>query len=341
MATLAVTNPTLLDLARVTDPDGSIAAVVEILNETNEILADMTWVEGNLPTGHRSTTRTGIPTPTWRKLYGGVQPNKSTTVQVTDNTGMLEAYAEVDKALADLNGNTAAFRLQEDRPHIEGMNQEIVDTLFYGDEATEPEAFTGLSARFANLTADANSDNVINGGGSGSDNASIWLVVWGPNTVHGIIPKGSTAGLQVEDKGQVTLEDASDASNTGRMEAYRTHYRWDAGLTVRDWRYVVRISNIDKSALSTVFNSGVFNSPSAHLPDLMFQAMRLVPNLSAGRPAFYMSRDTMTNVMQQAAAATVGSTLMSENVGGKIVTSMHGIPMRRCDSLSADEAALT
>ena len=99
MATLAVTNPTLLDLARVTDPDGSIAAVVEILNETNEVLADMSWVEGNLPTGHRTTVRTGIPTPTWRKLYGGVQPNKSTTVQVTDNTGMLEAYAEVDKAL--------------------------------------------------------------------------------------------------------------------------------------------------------------------------------------------------------------------------------------------------
>ena len=182
MATLSIQNPTLLDLAKRTDPDGSIAAIVEILNETNEVLADMTWLEGNLPTGHRTTTRTGIPVPTWRKLYGGVQPNKSTTVQVTDNTGMLEAFAEVDVALADLNGNTAAFRLSEDRPFIEGMNQEISDTLFFGDEGTEPEAFTGFSPRFANLTADANSDNIIDAGGSGSDNASIWLIVWGPNT---------------------------------------------------------------------------------------------------------------------------------------------------------------
>ena len=340
MATLSVQNPTLLDLANVSDPDGKISTVVEILNETNEVLADMSWVEGNLPTGHKTTIRSGIPAPTWRKLYGGVQPNKSTTVQVTDNTGMLEAYAEVDKALADLNGNTAAFRLQEDKPHIEGMNQEIVDTLFFGDESTEPEAFTGLAPRFANLSSDENSDNIINGAGSGSDNASIWLVVWGPNTCHGIIPNGSTAGLQMTDKGQVTLEDASDGSNTGRMEAYGTHYRWDAGLTVRDWRYIVRIANIDRSLLSATYTSGAFSS-GAHIPDLMFQAMRLVPNLSMGRPAFYMSRDILTWVGRQTAAAVQGSTLTTDMVGGKLVESFHGIPMRRVDALAGDEAALT
>jgi len=342
MATLSVQNPTLLDLAKVTDPDGSIAAVVEILNETNEVLADMSWMEGNLPTGHRTTVRTGIPAPTWRKLYGGVQPNKSSTVQVTDNAGMLEAYAEVDQELADLNGNTSAFRLQEDRPHIEGMNQEIVDTLFYGNEATEPEAFTGFAPRFANLTADANSDNVIDGGGSGSDNASIWLIVWGPNTVHGIVPKGSHAGLSVSDKGLVTLEDASGGSNTGRMEAYRTHYKWKAGLSVRDWRYVVRIANIDKSALIRTYTAGTF-ATGAILPDLMFQALRLVPNLGAGRPAFYMSRDIATWVARQSAAMGNANAVTIDTVAGdnKMTERFNGIPMRRVDSLSADEAALT
>jgi len=342
MAALSVKNPTLLDLAKITAPDGSIASVVEILNETNEVLADMTWIEGNLPTGHRSSIRAGIPTPTWRKLYGGVQPNKSTTVQVTDNTGMLEAYSEVDKALADLNGNTASFRLQEDKPHIEGMNQEIVSTLFYGNESTEPEAFTGLSPRFANLTSDANSDNVIDGGGSGSDNASIWLVVWGPSTCHGIIPKGSSAGLKVTDMGEQTIEDASDGSNSGRMQAYRTHYRWDAGLTVRDWRYIVRIANIDKSALIRTYTAGTF-AAGAILPDLMFQALRLVPNLSAGRPAFYMSRDIATWVARQSAAMGNANAVTIDTVAGdtKMTERFNGIPMRRVDALSADEAALT
>lgn len=340
MATLAATNPTLLDLANVTDPDGSISSIVEILNEQNEMLEEMSWIEGNLPTGHQTTIRTGIPTPTWRKLNAGVAPTKSSSVKITHNTGMLEAFAEVDVALADLNNNTAEFRLQEDRPHIEGMNQEVQDTLFYGNEGTEPEAFTGLAPHYNDLDAESG-DNIIDAGGSGTDNASIWLVVWGPMTIHGIIPQGSKAGLMVEDLGKVVIQDASNGSNTGRMMAYQSHYRWDVGLAVRDWRYAVRIANIDKSALSVVFNSGVFASPSAHLPNLMFQAMRRIPSLSMGRAAFYASRDIWTTLQQQATAATQGSTLTSENVGGKFVEKFMGIPLRRCDSLSADEAEVT
>jgi hypothetical protein len=334
MATLSVQNPTLLDLAKATDPDGGIADIVEILAETNEVLDDMTWVQGNLTTGNRTSIRSGLPTPTWRKMYGGVQPDKGTQVQVDDTTGMLEAYAEVDKALADLSNNTAAFRMVEERAHLEGLNQEIVDTLFYGNEDSEPEAFTGFAPRFNSTTA-ANGENIIVGGGSGSDNASIWLIVWSPQTCFGIIPKGSVAGLQRTDLGEVTIEDASDGSNSGRMQAYRTHYRWDAGLTVRDWRYVVRIANIDKSALLKDAASG------ADLPDLMFQAMTQVPNLSLGRAAFYMSRNTMSFVRRQATNATSGSTLTIENVGGKMLTMFSGIPLRRCDSLSADEATVS
>ena len=336
MAVLSVNNPTLLDLAKRKDPDGKIATVVEILNETNELLDEMTWIEGNLETGNRTTVRTGIPTPTWRKMYGGVQPTKSTTAQITDNTGMLEAYAEIDKALADLNGNTAAFRLSEDKAFIEGMSQEVTDTLFFGNEGTEPEAFTGLSPRFNDLSAQ-NADNIIDTGGTGVDNASIWLIVWGPNTVHGIVPKGSTAGLQITDKGVVTLEDASGGSNTGRMEAYRTHYRWDAGLTVRDWRYIVRIANIDRSLLIPD------NSTGDDLPDSMFQAMRLIPNLSSGRASFYMSRDIATMVARQIAVDGASSFLTADSNAGDMrwTERFHGIPMRRVDSLAGDEARVT
>ena len=332
MAVLSVVNPTLLDLAKRTDPDGRIADIVEILNETNEILMDMSWVEGNLPTGHRTTIRSGLPAPTWRKLYGGVQPTKSTTVQVTDNCGMLEAYSEVDKALADLNGNTAAFRLSEDKPHIEGISQEIADTIFYGNEGSEPEAFTGFAPRF-NLTTASNGENIILGGGSDTDNASIWLIVWGPNTAHGIVPKGSKAGLQMADKGQVTVEDA-DGSN-GRMEAYRTHYRFDAGLSVRDWRYVVRIPNIDKSLLTVDVSTG------ANLSDLMFRALEMIPNLGAGRPAFYMSRNTRSFLRRQTADKVKNATLTIENVGGVPMMSFHGVPVRRVDALAADEALVS
>ena len=327
MAALAANNPTLLDVAKRLDPDGKIASIVEILNANNQVLNDLAFVEGNLPTGHRTTIRTGLPTPTWRKLYGGVQPTKSTTVQVTDSCGMLEAYAEVDKALADLNGNTAAFRLSEDAAHIEAMSQEMASTLFYGNEGAEPEAFTGLAPRYNSKSAQ-NADNIIDAGGTGSDNTSIWLCVWGPQTGFGIYPKGSTAGLQMTDKGQVTVENVD--GNGGRMEAYRTHYRWDAGLTIRDWRYFVRIANIDVSDLDTVANT-------KKIIEWMIQASERIPELGKGRAAFYMNR-RLREKLRLGILEKISSNLTWETVSGERVMTFDDIPVRRTDALVNTEA---
>jgi len=330
MATLSTLYPTLLDVTNAMDPDGAISVVAEVLNETNEILDDMVWIEGNLPTGHQTTVRTGLPQATWRKLYQGVQPGKSTRVKVTESTAMLEAYAEIDKALADLNGNAAAFRAQEDRAYIEGMSQQMADGLFLNNETTHPERFTGLNARFNDLSAE-NADNIISGGGSGSDNASIWLIGWGPNSCHGIYPKGSKAGLSQTDKGQVTKEN-SDGS---MYEVYRTHYKWDCGIALRDWRYVVRIANIDRSALTADASSG------ANLPDLMFEATERVPSLSGARFAFYMDRTVRTKLRQQVAAGVANSTLTTDMVGGKRIMAFDEIPVKRVDALFTDEATVS
>lgn len=330
MSTLAVTNPTLLDLAKVTDPDGSIAKIVEILNMTNEVLDDMTWMEGNLLTGNRSSIRSGLPTPTWRKLYGGVQPSKARSVQVTDACGMLEAYAEVDKKLADLNGNSAAFRLTEDRAHIEGMNQELASKIFYGNEALVPETFTGLATRYNSLSAE-NADNIVDHGGTGSDNASIWLCVWGPNTGFGIVPKGSKAGLVMEDKGQVTIENADGAG--GRMEGYRTHYAMDAGLTIRDWRYFVRVCNIDVSDLATIANTKAIITS-------MIMAAERIPSFGMGRACFYVNR-TIREKLRLGILEKVVNQLTWETVGGKRVMTFDDIPVKRCDALLLTEARIT
>ena len=330
MATLAANNPTLLDVAKRTDPDGSISTIVELLNQTNDVLTDMSFVEGNLPTGNKTTVRTGLPTPTWRKLYGGVQPTKSTTAQVTDSCGMLEAYAEIDKALADLNGNTAAYRLSEDAAHIEAMSQEMASTLFYGNEGTEPEAFTGLTPRFNSLSAE-NADNIVNAAGSGSDNTSIWLCVWGPQTGFGIYPKGSKAGLAMTDKGQVTVENVDGAG--GRMEGYRTHYRWDAGLTIRDWRYFVRIANIDVSELGTLANT-------KNLINWMVQASERIPSFGKGRACWYVNR-TIREKLRLGILEKVASNLSWETVAGKRVMTFDDIPVRRTDALLNTESVVS
>lgn len=333
MATLNANWPTLLDVVRRSDNAGKIMPIVEILNQTNLILDDIPWIEGNLPTGHKTTIRTGLPAPTWRKLYGGVQPTKSTTVQVTDTCGMLEAYAEVDKKLADLNGNTTEFRLSEDRPFIEGMGQEFASTLFYGNETSEPEAFTGFSPRYADIS-DAQGNVLYSGT---TKDTSIWLIGWGENTIHGIYPKGMTAGLNSTDKGQVTIENATEYSGGavggGRFEAYRTHYSWDVGLTVRDWRYAARIQ-VDISEVLASLASG------PDLVDLMTQATELLPSLSNCNPVFYMNRQTLTLLRQQIVTKAKYNLGQTE-VAGKKVSTFDGIPVRRCDALLGTETAVS
>ena len=334
MTVLTATHPTIVDVAKRLDPGGKIDTIAELLNQRNEVLNDAVWIEANETTSHVSTVRTGLPSVTWRKIYGFVQPSKSTTVQVRDNTGMLEAYAEVDKALADLNGNTAAFRFSEELSFIEAMNEEQADTIFYGNEGTEPEAFTGLTPRYNSLAA-ANGQNIINAAGD-SDRTSVWLVGWGPNTVHCIYPKGSKAGLQTTDKGVVTIESLGNSvASAGRMEAYRTHYRWDSGLVLRDWRYVVRIANIDQAALTKNAATG------ADLIDLMTRSLDTIESTNGVRPAFYMNRTLLSVLRRQIVNKVAGSTLSVDMVAGKQVVSFAGIPVRRVDRLVSGESAVS
>lgn len=330
MPLLSANNPSLIDVASRLDPNLNIDKIVEMLAATNPILNDMTFMEGNLQTGHKTTVRTGLPGVTWRKLYGGVQPSKSTTAQVTDSCGMLEAYAEVDKALADLNGNAAAFRLSEDRAFIEAMSQEMAQTLFYGNETTEPEAFTGFAPRFNSLSAQ-NADNIVNATGSGSDNTSIWLIVWGPNTCHGIYPKGSTGGVQMRDLGEVTVENVDGSQ--GRAQMYRSHYRWDCGLTVRDWRYIVRVANIDVSDLNTVANT-------SNLITWMIQAAERIPSFGAGRAAFYCNRN-IREKLRLGILNRVSSNLTFETVAGKRVMMFDEIPVVRTDAILNNESVVS
>ena len=351
MATLVQNNPTLSDLAKLRDPDGGAAQVARIMDEVNEGLHYFPFMEGNLPTGHQSTILAGIPEATWRSYYKGVSPTTGQRVQVVDNCGMLEAYGIVDKALLERAASPMAFRLEEDMDHIEGISQQLMEGLIYGNEANDPDRITGLAPRYSSLTA-ASGRNIVNGGmASGqSDGRSIWLVVGGNSTITGIVPKGSTAGIQVEDRGQQTIsETSSDVGASGKKyEAMVTHYKVDAGLAVRNWKYAVRICNLDASVnglasaqVAVQWKDGAFENDMANLPDLMAQATDLIPSMGRGRPFWMMTRQTKTLLRRQLSAQVRESTLTMENVGGTRVTNFDGIPIAVVDQMHTDEARIT
>ena len=225
MSTVGSTALTYADWAKRMDDGYRVASIIEILSQTNEILQDMLVLEGNLPTGHKTTLRTGLPQATWRSLNAGVPNAKSTSAQITDTCGNLEVYAVVDKDIANLNGNTAAFRLSEVKAFLEGMSQQVASTLMYGNQFTNPERFTGFAPRYSTLsTANSNTAaNVLDAGGTGSTNTSIWVTCWGADTIHGIFPKGKMTGLQHVDMGEWPITD----SNGNTYQGYRDHFKWE------------------------------------------------------------------------------------------------------------------
>ena len=334
MTTLGTNALTLADWAKRLDPDGKVPTVAELLSQSNEILEDAVFTEGNLPTGHRVTIRTGLPQVYWRSINQGVPSSKSATAQVDESVGMLEAYCRVDQDLAELNGNTSQFRLSEDTAFLEAMNQTQAGTMFYGNPATDPRQYLGLAPRFSAISGAGNAQNIINAGGASTNNTSIWLVVWGENTVFCTFPKGSKAGLTHEDMGVLTVYD----SNNNPYQAYQTHYQWKNGLVVKDWRYVVRIANINTANL-------VANTSAADLIALMSRALDRIPSFGMGRAAFYMNR-TVYSILRLQALNKSNYALSVEKGLNQFGTAaswlnFEGVPLRRVDQLLNTEATIS
>lgn len=335
-ATVGAQSLNIIDIAKRLDPDGSTADVAELLAQTNEIVQDIPWVEGNLPTGNRTTIRTGLPTTVWRKLYGGVPVSKSTTAQVDDTCGMLEARSEPDVDAVNMANDPARFRLDEANSFIEAMGQDFCTTLLYGDTSINPERFYGLQARYDQLPgpdAAASAANVIDAGGTGSDNTSIYLVGWGRTTAFGIYPKNSMAGLKHRDLGEI---DAFDKDGN-RYRAYGDLFKWNCGLVVKDWRYVARLANIDVTDAS----SGTGTMANQRLIELLIDLKNRLPRLTGNvQPRIYANR-TIKSALEKMALNKSNAALSIREAAGQFQTNFLEIPIRTVDQLLNTESALT
>lgn len=265
---------TLYDIGRRLDPDGKVADMAELLSQCNEMVDDVPMVEANGLTSHVTTLRTALPKGTYIRYYQGTNYSKSNAAQVEFGMSLLRDYSQIDKRLASLGGNENAIREKEDIAHMEGLSQQQATTLVYGNTWTTPEQFTGFSPLFNTVTQATaqNAVNVFDCGGTGSSNASIWLIGWGESTAYGIYPKGSKGGLVFEDKMDVV---PGFDSNNLRFEAYTSLFEWQLGLVVEDWRYIVRLCNIDTTTAGLL---------GATPPDLFAILARAIVRLpTAGR----------------------------------------------------------
>ena len=329
MATVGQTFLSLADAYKMENATKDKGVIIEMLAQYNPALTDAHTEECNSGEEHLTSIRTGLPAPTWRKLYQGVQPTKGEVAQVKDSTGMAEDWSEVDCKLVDKQKNPARFRMIEGRAHLEGMSNTVAEYLWYGDQATTPEAFTGLAPRFNDLNAGSGSQ-IVDGGGTGSDNMSIWFVTWGPEHCHLIYPEGSKGGVNREDKGKQTKE----LDNGGGLyDVYREKFTWDVGLSLRDYRGCARVANIDVSDLT---NDASGNS--ADIIDLMTDAYYKIkrPGVAKGKTFIYCNQKAQIYFHKQAKNAN-NVELSLAQVAGEPVVSFLGIPIHRDDNLLETE----
>ena len=327
---------TMADWAKRTTPTGGIDDVIDTISGSNTIIQDLNSMEGNLATGHQFTHRSSDPAGSWRLLNYGVAPEKSTTEQFTDFCAILETYSEVDVRVAKLNGNEADFRRSEDDAFISGLPDTVATALFYANHQTDPEQPHGLSPRYSDLTGDR-ANQIVDGGGSSSTNTSIWLITTGPKTCSLMFPKGSQAGLQLDDLGEDTITDSSGLKH----QAYVTHFSWDVGLSLIDPRYVIRLCNIDVNTLTPDASSGT------DLYEKMISAWVKRPTkaISMGKAGmsktFWYCNPTIYEYLWQQSRTPANVMLRQDMAEGEPVMYFGGAPIHICDALVSTEDAIT
>lgn len=336
-ATVGTNTVTLADIRARQDPNGLMAQVLEVLALENQILADMRWMEGNLPTGNLTTQRTSIPKPGTRRLNEGAKSSKSTTKQVTDTCCILEDNSDIDEEVLALAPDKEKYRTSEDAAFTEGFRQEVARLVFYGNTDAYESEFNGLDVRYNKLSTVKGKAGyqIISAGGSGNVNASAWLIDHDKNGqgMAGIYPKGSVAGLTTRDMGLIQMTDASGKKYWG----YSTNFKWKPGIAVKNFRKVARVGNIDTTALQT-FGSGSDTSPK--LIQKFILAKNRIQNKSAN--AVWYVNELLFSWLEIMLTDKNNVYITRQELMGKAPQLyINGDPVRMCDALLNTEQTIS
>ncbi|WP_420140151.1 major capsid protein [Sphingomonas sp.] len=342
MATIGSSFIGIADYYKSTNQNRDIIPVIEALNIVNPLMEDAYMIEANNGTKHLSAIRTGLPSVTWGKLYQGIPQSKSIKQQVEDTTGFVEGLSTVDTRLLEIAKDPAALRMSEAESFLEAMSQEVTTNFFYSDTRTTPERFKGLAARYGALGGDGAGNQIVNAGGVGSDNTSVWFVTWGANQTGLIYPEGTTAGISRQDKGEQRAYDDVNNPYYAKEELFRQH----VGVRVGDWRFNARIANIDVSDLQAG-TVDLYKFMRAAYYKLQVRRNSKIGNggmVSAGKTVIYANRTVLEAL--EALSVNKGSSdnfvrLTPDEIQGREVMTYKGIPIRETDSIINAEALVS
>ena len=304
--------------------------LINLLSELSPLTEDLMWKPTNKDTEFLFRTIEGLPGVSYRSINEGVLPTRGTQKIVTESCSLMESVFEIDKELIDIAPDKAVYRTEQAAAHLESMTLKLSEELWYGSRTGDIRSIQGLSERYSSLTGPA-ANYIIDAGGTGSDNASIWLIGHGDRTFHGIYPKNSRAGFEHIPGAK---QDLVDPDNGGTYEGYRDRFKWRVGIALPDYRQIGRICNIDVNDLLTF---GTANDSSANLLLLVNRLTNRIHNMRNGRFVLYMNRD-VKEAWENQLLQKQNLALTIDAATGAITTAYKGIPIKVDDTLLSTEA---
>lgn len=336
MSVVGNTYLNMIDFIKQQGADGDVTAdVINLLAELTPVFRNGWHAECNKTTSMMHNILTGLPAVAWGRLYKGIPQGKSSHAMVEDTTGFVEGRSNIDQRLLKLfaEKNIAQMKMNENAAFLEAMAQEFETGFFYHDTTTDPDKFKGVAARYNKLATSGAGRQIVDAGGTGSDNTSIWFITWGDSQTSLIHPKGSSMGVEHEDHGAQRVTDADGNAFYAEEHTWRLH----VGCSVGDYRYNARIANIDVSDL---------RAGSVPIFDFMRKAYYKLKsrNFPAGRQVIYCNADVME--VLDMLSANAGSSdnfvrLRPMEIEGKEWDTYKKIPIQETEALLNTEARIT
>lgn len=337
---MAAKGSTLLTLADVAkSKDNQIGKVAEVLVQYNAALNDIPYMEMNEGTIHKEEIRSALPAVYYRKANQAIPASKSTTEERTFTGTQFESKSQIDKAVASRGGQDRVQynRWNQAQGHLQAHSIELANLLVYGSPVTSNLKTAGLFDIYSTVNAaEETSKQIIDAGGTGSDNCSIFKVHWGERSVFGVYPKGTQHGLTRMDHSAggklVQIQALDSAGNAGSFWGYEEEFVTNHGLVVKDYRQAIRIANID--TLNLVSGAG-----AADLIDLMISGDYKIDSKENGQGIWYVNRTIYAALHKQALSKVgAGAGLTFDNYQGKKVLMFLDCPVRQMDCLVNSEA---
>lgn len=337
MAAKGVSLLTLADVAK--SKDKQIGKVAEVLIQNNSMLNDIPYMEMNEGTIHKEDIRSALPEVYYRKANQPIPASKSTVEERSFQATHFESKSQIDRAVAERGGKdrVAYNRWNQAQGHLQAHANELAELMIYGSPSDSNLKTAGFFDIFSTVAAsEETSKQIIDAGGTGSDNTSILKVHWGERSIFGVYPSGTKAGLSRMDHSAggklVKIPGIDENGNAGDFWGYEEEFMTDHGLVVKDYRQAARIANIDVSNL-------VSGTGAADLIDLMISADYKIDSQENGQGVWYVNRTIEAHLHKQALTKVgAGAGLTFDNYQGQRVLMFLGSPVRRMDALLNTEA---